>query len=217
LDKKKIIKEETENIMNFLGLSKKALTYGEELENVIKIYKYVIQNINSDLNYREPKANSKQERYMDSLLIALINNPGVYTTNSILFKHLLDMSGTENLIVKSKSKVSGANAIANLVKIGSEYYYFLPTLEKEMLNEVSMPDNLFMRCAALGKKDYDRLYFSSEILEDIDKPASKELPKNISEESLLKTIVNGINFRLPSLKRKSSIKSIDEFDEPELI
>ena len=195
LNKEVLINEKTRRIIEFLGFYDKK-TSGTDIENIIKTYKYVIQNINKDLAYKEhanhldPKTN-----YYDTLLLALENNPGLPTTNCVLLQHLLRGINVDSYLVLCKSNRSGTPHIANLVKIKKEYYYFDPTLEKTITDE---NDSSLLLCAALGKSDYEKLYTPMQVIRRPEKKSKDSFPKNIAEESIAKVIVNAISLKIPN-------------------
>ena len=202
MDKKILISEKTEEILDFIKLSRKPKTVSDELEKILSAYKYVIQNIHINPYYKEPDAKDRREFYVNALCAGLTNNPGLPTTNSILLKHLLDMAGVENYLVASRSNSSNQNHVSNLVRIGSEFYFFDSTLEKAIMDDqTDRPEDLFMICAGLGRTEYGKFYTPISILGDLSQEPSDKLPENISDESMAKTIINGINYRIPSLVR----------------
>ena len=203
MDREEFIRKQTREVISYLGFYDKK-TSGKELENVIKTYKYVIQNIVSNPEYSE-KANNLGlvENYMQLLEIALTENPGSPATNSILFHHLLTNINQKSYIVKCKSNKSETPHICNLVRIGRQYYYFDATLDRSILDERLFSANDLMLCAGMGKTEYERLYTPVEALRKVDRGAkkSKEPFSKISDESIGRIIVNSINLKIPNLRR----------------
>ena len=183
MDRDLFIKERTREIVSSLGFYDKK-TSGTELENVIKTYKYVIQNIRPNPNYKE-ESNSNDtmlEKYKKILALALENNPGSPSTNTVLFHHLHSSINEDSYIVKWKSKNSGSPHICNLVRIGKQYYYFDPTLDRSILDERTFAANDLMLCAGMGKNEYEQLYTPVTAFRREAKKTKDTYTKNISEE-----------------------------------
>ena len=53
----------------------------------------------------------------------------------------------------------------------------------------------------MGKNEYEQLYTPVVAFRRVAKRTKDTYPKNISEESIGKIIINSINLRLPNLKR----------------
>ena len=202
------INEKTRRVVDFLGFYDRK-TSGTKLENIIKTYKYVVQNINSNPNYREDHNNLDiTTNYTNILQNALVNNPGLPTSNCILLQHLLSAIDVDNYLVFCKSNNSGEPHVCVLVKINREYYYFDPTLERAIADENAMgTDRPLLLCAAMGKSDYEKLYTPVQALRSPEKRNRNSFPKNIADESIAKIIVNAINLKLPSNLRYSQTVS----------
>lgn len=211
---KKIINETTKEILSFLGIRRKPKTEEEQLMDEIKIYKYIVENINSNPDYVQ--SNSKgEEFYLETLQIALMDNPGFPDTNSILFNHLLNVVGIKNYLVKCRSNNSDSDHLANLVEIGSEFYYFDASIEK-MKNS----DEKELLCAAIGKDYYEGLYAPVAFLETSTELKKVDRPTNISNSSKSRALVEFISRNIPNVIRKRSGKVVSEppiNEEPEII
>ena len=200
IEKKKIIENKSMQILRFLNLSKKNSNIIEQLEIILKIYKYVVQNIHPESKYEQSNiSNTKEEEYLHNLYIGLIDNPGLSVTNSILFKHLLYMKGFESYIILSKSR-SGSLHISNLVKVGKEFFYFDTTLERSIFEEQAInEDDMLFCCAALGKEEYSKFYKPFQILlNNFKKNSMKIMPENISEESMPRHLIESIVKIIPN-------------------
>ena len=200
IEKKKIIENKSMQILRFLNLSKKNSNIIEQLEIILKIYKYVVQNIHPESKYEQSNiSHTKEEEYLHNLYIGLIDNPGLSVTNSILFKHLLYMKGFESYIILSKSR-SGSLHISNLVKVGKEFFYFDTTLERSIFEEQAInEDDILFCCAALGKEEYSKFYKPFQILSNnFKKNSMKIMPENISEESMPRHLIESIVKIIPN-------------------
>ena len=193
------IDEKTRMIVGFLGFYDRK-TSGTDLENIIKTYKYVVQNIRPNFNYVESKNNLDYlTNYKAYLEVAMDNNPGLPVYNNILFQHLLSAIDIDSYLVLCKSNSSGKSHVATLVKIKNEYYYFDPTLERSIADENAMRiDRPLMLCAGMGKSDYEKLYTPVRALRRPGKKNREGFPKNIADESIAKIIINAINLKLPN-------------------
>lgn len=117
-------------------------------------------------------------------------------------------------VVVLKSTQSGALHVANLVKLGKEYYYFDPTLERSIFDDDTWEENRgTLCCAALGKNDdYFRLYTPMGILPDDMSNQLKPLPYNIADDSMSKDLVNEIASLIPDYSRVIQ-KSQDDYGD----
>lgn len=218
MSKKLLIEEKTKEILKFLKISKKPNCVSEELDIAIRLYKYVFQNINLDLSYKVPKADSKSEFYANALYQALESNPGLPDTNAVEFKHLLDMAKFENYLVALKVNNTGNQKIANLVKIGTEFHYFDISLEYELHQSCKAKDDM-LYYAGLGREEYERAFTPVAVLKDFSNPENNKLPSNIAEESFGIPIIYDISRRYPNLRMKSNATKKgkkQEQNEPEL-
>lgn len=212
-----IIREKTRRIIDFLGFYDRK-TSGTELENIIKTYKYVVQNINPNLSYREKHSGlDVNTNYNNILLVALDNNPGLPTSNNVLFHHLLSGIDVDSYLVLCKSNSSGEPHVSTLVKIKNEYYYFDPSLERSIADENAVgTDRPLMLCAAMGRSDYEKLYNPVQVLRKPGKKSKDTFPKNIADESIAKIIINAINLRLPNLRVQRDIKPDERAEDLEI-
>lgn len=192
------IKEKTRKIIDYLGFYDRR-TSGTELENIIKTYKYVVQNIKTDLNFREnPNSSSLEQNYKSILLRALVNNPGLPTDNCILLSHLFSGIDVNNRIVLCESTKTGKPHICVLARIKREFYYFDPTLEKAILDENTLGSGKkLLLCAAMGRNEYEKFYQPIKVLKKPNDRSKDSFPKNIADESIGKVIINAINHSLP--------------------
>ena len=215
MSKKELIREKTQEILNIINVKKVPTSIVEEFERILPAYKYVVQNICKQEGFVEGKAANREEAFMNALCVGLTNNPGLPTTNAVLFKHLLDEMDVENYLVASKSKITNQNHVSNLVKIGTEFYYFDCTLEREIYEEeYGSSGNFLMLCAALGKEEYEKFYKPVKLLVDLSKEATEEFPTNIADESISKSVICGISRNIPDFRKKPDI--IHEITENEI-
>ena len=200
-EKKKLIENRSMQILRFLNLRVKNSNIVEQLEIVLRLYKYVVQNIFPEEQVYDGVAEStKQEEYLSNLYKGVMKNPGDQTTNAILFNHLLYMKGFDTHIILARSK-NGTPHVANIARIGKEYFFFDTTLERSIYEEQG--EN-----AALGKEDFNRFYKPVEVLnDDLDKPAVP-FPTAMAEESMPRQLVDSVVKLIPDL----SIEHNPEFD-----
>lgn len=208
-EKKKLIENRSMQILRFLNLRVKNSNIVDQLGIVLRLYKYVVQNVfPEEQEYRNVSENTKQEEYLDNLYKGVMRNPGDQTTNAILFNHLLYMKGFDTHIILARSK-NGIPHVANIARIGKEYFFFDPTLERSIYEEQGEnPDELLFCCAALGKEDFNKFYIPVEVLnDDLDKPAVP-FPTAMAEESMPRQLIESVTKLIPDL----SIENNPEFD-----
>lgn len=213
-EKQQVIDERTKQILSMLGV-KKSFKLLNQLASALKLYKYVFQKNDSNFvkGIPEVKSRDKNEVYLNDLYLGLTHNPGLPSTNTIAYKHLLMHSIAESEVVLLKSKQSGSFHLANIVKLGKEYYYFDPTLERSIYDDDTWGENKgTLCCAALGKNDdYFRLYEPVGILPDDMNTQLKSLPENIAEESMSKNLVNEISSLIPDYLKLTYRKQDDDY------
>lgn len=204
LEKQRVIDEKTRQIISMLGV-KKSFKLLNQLASALKLYKYIFQKNNSSFtkNIPEVQSKDKNEVYLNDLYLGLTNNPGLPSTNTITYKHLLMHSIAEAEVVFLRSRNSGAIHLSNIVKLGKEYYFFDPTLERSIYDDDTWEENKgTLCCAALGKNDdYFKLYEPLGILPDNMNTGLKPLPENIAEESMSKSLINEIASLIPDYSK----------------
>ena len=208
-EKKKLIENRSMQILRFLNLTVKNSNIVDQLGIVLRLYKYVVQNVFPEEQSFDGKAEStKQEEYLSDLYRGVMKNPGDQTTNAILFNHLLYMKGFDTHIILARSK-NGTPHGANIARIGKEYFFFDTTLERSIYEEQGEnPDEMLFCCAALGKEEFSKFYTPVEVLnEDLDKPAVP-FPTAMAEESMPRQLVESVVKLIPDL----SIDHNPEFD-----
>lgn len=208
-EKKKLIENRSMQILRFLNLTVKNSNIVDQLGIVLRLYKYVVQNVFPEEQSFDGKAEStKQEEYLSDLYRGVMKNPGDQTTNAILFNHLLYMKGFDTHIILARSK-NGTPHVANIARIGREYFFFDTTLERSIYEEQGEnPDEMLFCCAALGKEEFSKFYTPVEVLnEDLDKPAVP-FPTAMAEESMPRQLVESVVKLIPDL----SIDHNPEFD-----
>lgn len=200
IEKQRAIEEKTRQIIGLLGV-KKSFRLLNQLASALKLYKYIFQKNDSNfaISIPEVKSKDKNEVYLNDLYLGLTHNPGLPSTNTITYKHLLMHSIAESEVVLLKSKNSGDIHLSNIVKLGKEYYFFDPTLERSIYDDDTWEENKgTLCCAALGKNDdYFKLYEPLGVLPDNMNSELKPLPENIAEESMSKNLVNEIASLIP--------------------
>lgn len=215
IEKQKVIDEKTKQILSLLGI-KKSFRVLNQLASTLKLYKYVFQKSNSNYANLIPEVNSeeKNDRYLHDLYVGLTHNPGTPTTNTIVLKHLLMHSIAESEVILLKSKQSGKFHLANIVKLGKEYYYFDPTLERSIFDDDTWEEKeKTLCCAGLGKNDdYFKLYEPIGALPDDMNLPLKQLPDNIAEDSMSKSLVNELASLIPDYSRTAN-KDQEDYGE----
>ncbi len=199
-ERKKLIENKTLQILHFLNLTVKNSNVVDQLGIVMRLYKFVVQNVYPEERLKEiKKASTKSEEYLNDLYRGVMKNPGDQTTNAILLNHLLYMKGFDTHIILARSKNSVPH-VANIARIGKEYYFFDPTLERSIYEEQGgNPDDILFCCAALGKDEYSKFYMPVEVLaDDLDKPAVP-FPTAVADESMPRQLIESVTKLIPDL------------------
>ena len=194
-DKKDAIEKKSMQILRFLNLSIKNSNIVDQLGIILRLYKYVIQNVYTEETDIKNASESKEEEYLNALYKGITRNPGLQTTDAILFKHLLYMKGFSSYILLSKSR-NGINNVSNLVKIGKEWYFFDSSLERSIYTEQG---EVLYCCAALGKEEYYKFNTPIGVLPENLKKPIVPLPTTVADESMPRTLIDGVVKNIPDL------------------
>lgn len=193
--KKDIIEKKSMQILRFLNLSIKNSNIVDQLGIILRLYKYVIQNVYREGTDIKNVSESKEEEYINALYSGVTRNPGFQTTDAILFKHLLYMKGFDSYVLLSKSR-NGINNLSNLVKIGKAWYFFDSSLERSIGAEQG---DILYCCAALGSDEYTKFNTPIGVLPEKLKKPILGLPNNIADESMPRTIIDDVVKNIPDL------------------
>ena len=171
-----------------------------QLENAMKIHKYICQNSTYTSDVMQEKSDYTPENaYLDELYNGLIDKRGVCTTDSIVFKHLLSEIGMHGDVIILESKKGGVHA-ATLVQLGDDSYYFDTTLERTIFEQHSNNPEKFVFCAAgLGQEEYGQFYIPAGVLPENLNGHLLPMPQNISHGSVPKIIIQSIGSQIQNL------------------
>lgn len=226
---KKEIEENSLDILHFLdlGVKKYNMPVSKQLTMVLKMYKYVVQNIRplnsfghntqeSDQTTGSSETPEEKRKFaFEKLRQALISNPGDTASNVILFNYLLYLKGFKSCIALSESNnQKGEVHLSNLVEIGKDnWYFFDPSLERINFveDQYENPEDFSYSWAGLGKKSYSKFYRPILTIKEV---GEQELPissYNVSEDSILRELVEQVGKGIPDLtytRRKTSAPQI---------
>lgn len=190
----------TEKIIKFLNIKESQNPF-TQLENAMKIHKYIAQNSTYTSDIMDEKQNYRDEDvYLNELYNGLVNKRGVCTTDAIVFKHLLETIGMEGKVVILKSKNGGVHAATLVSLLDGEYYYFDATTERSTFNMFSNDPEKFVFClAGLGQKEYSEYYTPVGILPENLGENILPMPSNISQGSVPKGIIASIGNGIQNL------------------
>lgn len=225
---KKEIEEQSLEILHFLdlGVKKYNTSFSNQLEMILKMYKYVVQNIKplNALNQEEqhfgettsPSETDEEKRQFafEKLRQALTSNPGDTASNVILFNYLLYLKGYKASIVLSESNnQKGQVHLSSLVEVGKDdWYYFDPSLERINFieNQYGNPDEFSYSWAGLGRKHFSKFYRPLSTIKEI---GTGEIPiseYNISEDSILRELVESLGNKIPDLAYTGKSKTLSK-------
>lgn len=193
IDKHKAIENKGAEIIKFLGLTPLESDQGMEkqLENALKIHKYIAQNssYNSQIMQGKEKMTA-EEAYTEELYNGLIRGEGVCTTDAIMFKYLLSQIGMKADIAMLFAKDKIAAHSATLVEIDSEKYYFDTTQERNMNTQAK--DDFHFYFAGFGSELYEQFYTAIGIFPDEIKGNIQKLPSNIAQKNISRVVIDSI-------------------------
>lgn len=215
---KEIVKREVEerslDVLHFLdlGIKKNSMPISKQLEMVLKMYKYVVQNIRPLNSFGQPQETSsesseeKRKYAFEKLRQALISNPGDSASNVILLNYLLYLKGFKSCIVLSESNnQKGEGHLSNLVEVGKdEWYFFDPSLERinYVEDQFENPEEFSYSWAGLGSKYYSKFYKPVSTIKEV---GDEEIPissYSVSEDSILRELVEGVGKTIHNLEYK---------------
>ncbi len=166
-----------------------------QLKNCCLVQRYIVENnVYSDNIMNEKRNYSEENIVLLDLYNALVLHTGVCTSNSLMFKKILERVGTKVEVIGLYSNGSNDMHASNIVEIDGKYYFFDSTLESYIYQQNGHMTNgeIVLCCAGLGKNEYCQLYSPQVVLPDDPMDDTKELPSNISEERILADFVNGL-------------------------
>lgn len=213
---KKELEDKSLDVLHFLdlGIKKNNMPFSDRLEMVLKMYKYVVQNIRPLNNFGQENKQESEENFSQSsedkkrfafekLRQALVSNPGDSASNVILFYYLLYLKGYKSSIVLSESKnQKGEIHLSNLVDLGKDDWYFFDTnLERVNFveDQFENPEDFSYSWAGLGKKFYSRFYRPILTIKEVGEPEIPISAYNISEDSVLRELVESVGKKIPDL------------------
>lgn len=186
---KKEIDEEIDRIIEQLGLEKSSDVM-VQLKNCNLVQKYIVETNGYNENIMKEKSEYETEDIVIlDLYNAVVLHNGVCTSNSLMFKKILEKVGVNVEVVGLFSSEGGMHA-SNLVELDGEYYFFDSTLESSIYRDKGKDGNLILCCAGLGKNEYCQFYTPQVILPDNPTDMVKPIPKNISESRIPMEIIN---------------------------
>ena len=210
-ENEKFIYDESMEILKFLNLPVKNGNFVDQLNMVMRMYKFVVQNIDeqkeNDPSYMELYGEldrNYSKAYYDSLTQSLRDNPGSEFDNSILYNYLLYMKGFDSYVLLSKSR-NGFPHISNVVKVGSDYYYFDAKQDRMIFKnqDFGMPEEFSFMSAALGKDEYERIYTPKKVYPNfynrrVRVPTTlDQIP--ISDKGVLRSLIDQERKKIPDL------------------
>lgn len=217
---KKEVEERSLDVLHFLdlGIKKNSTPISKQLEMVLKMYKYVVQNIRplnsfgqSSESHSDASGEEKRKFAFEKLKQALVSNPGDSASNVILFNYLLYLKGFKSCIVLSESNnQKGEGHLSNLVEVGKdEWYFFDPSLERinYVEDQFENPEEFSYSWAGLGAKHYSKFYRPVSTIKEI---GDEEVPissYSISEDSLLRELVESVGKTIPDLEYRPVLAS----------
>ncbi len=220
---KKELEENSLDILHFLdlGIKKYNTPISKQLEMVLKMYKYVVQNIKPLNSFGQETSQTaglsetpeeKRRFAFEKLRQALISNPGDTASNVILLNYLFYLKGFKSCIVLSESNnQKGEVHLSNLVEVGKDsWYFFDPSLERINFveDQYENPEDFSYSWAGLGMRSYSKFYRPVLTIKEV---GDQEIPissYNVSEDSILRELIESIGNSIPDLnyvRRKTTI------------
>lgn len=164
-----------------------------QLRNCCLVQKYIVEHN----TYNEDIMKEKEGYKIDEIAIldlynAVVLHNGVCTSNSLMFKKILEKVGVKSEVVGLISNDTGGMHASNIVELDGQYYFFDSTLETTIYESNSRDGSIVLCCAGLGKNEYCQFYTPKLVLPDNPTDNVKPVPTNISEYRIPSDIVNNL-------------------------
>lgn len=164
-----------------------------QLRNCCLVQKYIVEHNTYNEDIMKEKDNYKQEEItILDLYNAVVLHNGVCTSNSLMFKKILEKVGVKSEVIGLISNDTGSMHASNIVELDRQYYFFDSTLETSIYKANSMDGNLILCCAGLGKNEYCQFYSPQVVLPDNPLDDIKKIPDNIASNRIPINIVNNL-------------------------
>ena len=164
-----------------------------QLRNCCLVQKYIVEHNTYNEDIMKEKDNYKLEEIsILDLYNAVVLHNGVCTSNSLMFKKILEKVGVKSEVIGLISNDTGSMHASNIVELDGQYYFFDSTLETTIYKANSMDGSIILCCAGLGKNEYCQFYAPKVVLPDNPTDNVKPVPKNISEYRIPSDIVNSL-------------------------
>ena len=164
-----------------------------QLRNCCLVQKYIVEHNTYNEDIMKEKDNYKQEEItILDLYNAVVLHNGVCTSNSLMFKKILEKVGVKSEVIGLISNDTGRMHASNIVELDGQYYFFDSTLETTIYKANSIDGSIILCCAGLGKNEYCQFYTPKVVLPDNPTDNVKPVPENISEYRIPPDIVNDL-------------------------
>lgn len=183
-----------DEIIHELGLEKTNDVI-KQLKNCCLVQKYIVEHNTYNSNIMNEKDRySEEEIAILDLYNAVVLNESVCTSNSLMFKAILQKIGIKAEVIGLTSNESGVMHASNIVELNDKYYFFDTTLEQAiyMENKDKTNGQIMLCCAGLGKKEYCKFYTPEVVLPDNPTDNVIKLPENISNDRIPQELVNSL-------------------------
>lgn len=186
------IEQAINDIIKQLDLKESSDTMSQ-LRNCCLVQKYIVEHNAYNEDIMKEKDNYKQEEItILDLYNAVVLHNGVCTSNSLMFKKILEKVGVKSEVIGLISNDTGRMHASNIVELDGQYYFFDSTLETTIYKANSMDGSIILCCAGLGKNEYCQFYTPKVVLPDNPTDNVKPVPENISEYRIPPDIVNDL-------------------------
>lgn len=188
------IDEEIDRIISELNLQKSDDVM-VQLKNCCLVQKYIVEhNIYKDSIMEEKETYSEENIATLDLYNAVVLHVGVCTSNTLMFKKILERVGVKVEMIGLTGKDRDAKHFCNIVELDGQYYFFDSTLETSIYeqNKELSGGRLVLCCAGLGTDEYCELYTPRVLIPDNPLDNVLELPTNIASERIPITVVNSM-------------------------
>ena len=210
-EEKKFIDDETMGILRFLNLPRKNGKVVDQLNMVMTMYKFVVQNVDERLEgssvgmqFGEEFEANYARAYYSRLIGALKCNDGSEFSNAVLLNYLFYMKGFDSYVLLSRSR-NGFPHISTVAQVGDDYYYFDAKQDRMIYKnqDFGMPEEFSFMSAGLGREEYEGIYTPKKVYPNFyDKrvrvPTTLEqIP--IADKGILRSLIEQERRKIPDL------------------
>lgn len=172
----------------------------EQVDAILKIYKFLVQNPGCDDAIVE-----EESRVSNNNLVSPIASYKKSRNTSLAFKILLSKIGIKSDIIAVK-EANGYLHNALLVTTTNRFYFFDIECERAIYEKLEHTSKYFFNMAYKGMQDYSEHRDIMGVFSEDGSHSLLPLPNTVCKESVSKFIIEGFNRQIPDLTYSADIE-----------